>query len=136
MKKSGNFGDKLAVSLSLACGVHCFLAPVLVALLPSLKALSITQSPDFHFWMLFCVLPTSMYTLTMGCQKHKRFSFLVFGFLGLGIVTFAAIWGHDLFGCKVEKYITLLGSSIICLAHFRNYLECRKAACANHDPCL
>ena len=132
MKSIHHIGDKLAVGLSIACALHCFVFPVLLATLPSLGALTIGNDESFHLWMLVGVLPTSCLTLAMGCREHKRIIFLVIGLTGLFVLSVSAIWGHDLVGCSNEKYLTLLGSSCLTFAHINNYLQCRKVKCSSH----
>ena len=125
-------GDQLAVSLSLICAIHCFAGPILVALLPSFKLLSCSNNESVHFWMMFAILPSSLVSLAMGCRKHNKLNFLLIGFVGLVVLTLASIWGHQLFGCKNEKYVTLLGSCIVAFAHVNNFLLCRSSNCENH----
>lgn len=129
MRTLARIGDQLAVSAALLCAVHCFFTPVFIAMMPSLQVLSIVGDESFHFWMMVGVLPTSLITLVMGCRKHKRNIFLAIGLLGLSILVFSAIWGHKIFGCKYEKYVTLTGSLVISFAHINNYFLCRKKKC-------
>ena len=129
MRTLAKIGDQLAVSAALVCAIHCFFAPVVVALVTSFQALAIVSDERFHFWMMLGVLPTSVATLAMGCKKHKKATFLAIGFFGLGVLFFASLWGHQVLGCTYEKYLTLAGSLIISFAHINNYLYCRKEKC-------
>lgn len=124
MNKAIKVGDKLAVSLSLLCALHCFAFPIVVATLPSLQFL---ESEKTHLLMMIIIIPTSLVSLLLGCNKHKRKNLLLIALIGLSILFTASIWGHDLFGCKNEKYVTLLGSCIVSYAHISNYLKCLKA---------
>ena len=123
MNKTTHFGDTLAVSISFLCAIHCFALPVFITLLPSLQLLSCSK---VHLWMLVAIIPTSLVSLILGCSKHKNKSYLAIAILGLSVLTFSAIWGHQLFGCKNEKYVTLLGSCILSCAHIKNFIHCRK----------
>lgn len=125
-------GDKIAVGLSLTCAIHCFLAPILVVMIPSLKLFPIGDDANFHFWMLFAVLPISLFTLFTGCKKHNKIICLVIGSLGLIVLVFGSIWGHALLGCAKERYITLVGSGLISFAHIKNFLHCRDKSCCSH----
>ena len=127
MKKIEQLGDKLALSMSFLCAIHCFAVPVLIAILPSFQFLSCANNKNAHLWMMLIILPTSLISLVLGCNKHKKLSFLLIASIGIGILGFSAIWGHDLFGCKNERYVTLLGSAIVSFAHINNFLLCRKA---------
>ena len=92
MKFSTLTADKLAVSFSTVCAIHCLATPFLVALLPSLAALPL-EAESFHLWMVIAVLPTSIYALTLGCKKHKQRSVLRIGIVGLVCLIFSTrIW--------------------------------------------
>ena len=123
MDKTNHIGDKIAVSISFLCAIHCFAFPILLTILPSLQFLNCN---DVHFWTLVVVIPTSLLSLTLGCSKHKNKTYLSIALVGLAILSYAALWGHQTFGCQNEKYVTLFGSCILSFAHIRNYLHCRK----------
>ena len=133
MKKIIQIGDQLAVSISLICAIHCFLAPVLVVMVPSFQTLSIADDEVFHFWLMIGVLPTSFVTLAMGCRRHKKYTFLAIGLFGLSVMAVASLWVHDWLGCDYERWATLVGSCIIVFAHINNYLLCRKKNCDVHE---
>ena len=116
--------DKTAISLSALCTIHCLVLPLLVVLLPSLSALPL-QDEIFHTWMVFAVIPISIYALTMGCKKHKRYPMLLIGIVGLVILAVAAFMGHNLLGEGLEKLFTVIGASVIAIAHVWNYRLCR-----------
>ncbi len=59
MRTIQNFTDKMAISLSLLCAIHCLALPLLIVLLPSITALQL-YGEDFHLWMLLAVIPTSL----------------------------------------------------------------------------
>lgn len=120
--------DKAAIGLSMACAIHCLLLPVILALLPSLAA-SVFGDERFHQWLLIIVLPTSLFALGMGCQRHRNLGVLALGLPGLAILAMAVFFGHDLLGDAGEKIASLLGASLIALGHVRNYKLCRDAQC-------
>ena len=123
--------DKIAVYLSVLCAVQCLLLPVSALLLPTLSLVPLADE-WFHSLLLFFVIPTSVLAMALGCKKHKSYNIIFYGLIGLGILIVSAIWGHDLFGCKYEKYVTLSGSCIISFAHVKNYLFCRQDNCKSH----
>ena len=116
--------DKMAIGLSTLCTIHCLVLPLLVVLIPSIAALPL-QDEAFHIWMVIAVIPISLFALTMGCKKHKRFSMLLIGAVGLIILSVAAFFGHDLIGEELEKIFTVIGASIIATAHILNFSSCR-----------
>ncbi len=116
--------DKMAISLSLLCAIHCLAFPFMVVVLPSLAALQLDEEV-FHFWMLSAVIPTSTYALTMGCKQHKNYSVFMLGLLGLFVLVFSAIVVKSLLGELWEKIMTSLGAGIIAYSHYRNYRLCQ-----------
>ncbi len=117
--------DKTAISLSLLCAIHCLALPLIVALLPSLAALGL-EDEAFHFWMVIAVIPTSVIALTMGCKKHKRYSVLMIGAVGLCILAAAAFLGEDILSEFWEKGLSLIGTTFIAVGHVWNYRLCRQ----------
>lgn len=113
------FTDKMAISLSLLCAIHCLVFPLVIVLLPSIAALQLNDEA-FHVWMLLAVIPTSIYALTVGCKQHKHYRVLTLGLLGLLLLVLAVILGG-----VWEKALTLIGAGIIVLGHYRNYRLCQ-----------
>jgi len=90
----------------------------------------------FHVWMVMAVIPISIYALTMGCKKHKRYPMLLIGIVGLVVLGVAAFMGHDLLGHELEKVFTVIGASVIAIAHVWNYRLCQQHnMCACTEDC-
>ena len=119
--------DKLAISFSSLCAIHCLAVPLLIVLLPSMAALPLNQEA-FHFWMVVAVVPTSIYALTLGCKKHKNMAIAIYGVIGLTILVAAAALGEDLLGEFAEKGLTLIGACMIAFAHLKNYRLCQQSS--------
>lgn len=125
MKLTQTFADKLAISLSLLCAIHCLAMPFIVLLGPAITGLVIADE-SFHLWLVLAVLPVSAYALTMGCKKHRQYQPVILGAVGLLILVFAAIAGHDFLGEVWEKGLTLLGALIIAAGHVLNFRKCQR----------
>jgi energy-coupling factor transporter transmembrane protein EcfT len=121
MIKIENVTDKLAITLSIACAIHCLALPLILLLLPSFVALQLNYEA-FHTWMVIIVLPTSVYALFMGCKQHKRYKLLFIGFLGLILLVLALSIGNEYW----EKVLTLVGSAVIAGGHYFNYRLCQQ----------
>ena len=123
------------MSLSLLCALHCLVSPLLIVMLPSLVALQFDDEA-FHVWMVLAVIPISVYALTMGCKKHKRYRLLGLGLFGLLLLVSAIFSGEALIGDFWEKALTVTGAVIIALGHYWNYRLCRQppafCACPDH----
>lgn len=126
MKNSLITADKLAISFSALCLVHCLVLPLLIVMLPTIGTLALQQE-IFHQWMVIAVIPTSLYALTLGCKKHKQLSLIKFGIVGLIMLISALFIGELSFGELGEKLLTLFGASIIAIAHIKNYRLCQQA---------
>lgn len=127
--------DKVSIGLSLLCAIHCLALPFMLVLLPSLAVFQLDDEA-FHVWMLVAVFPTSIYALTMGCKRHKRYRLLALGTAGLTLLTLAVILGHDVIGEHGEKVLTVLGASLIAAGHFANFRLCQQhndCACPEHQ---
>jgi hypothetical protein len=124
--------DGMAVFLSGTCMVHCLLLPLAVTVFPIMQGSSLLDEQTFHLIMLLFILPTSLIALTIGCRKHKDRPTMILGALGLSILTFTALLGHEIFGLVGERYVTTVGGLILALAHIQNFRRCRSVDC-QHD---
>ena len=124
--------DKLSITLSLACMIHCLLMPSFLILTSSFLALSI-DNELIHRVFLIIVLPVSLYALITGYQNHKILSYLYFGISGLWLLFFSVFFGEGVFGELTEKSLTLLGSIIVASSHYKNYKACKELACECHE---
>ena len=124
--------DKLSISLSLACMIHCLLMPSFLILTSGFLALSI-DNELIHRVFLIIVLPVSLYALITGYNNHKILSYLYIGILGLWLLFFAVFFGEGVFGEFTEKTLTLLGSLIVASSHYKNYKACKELDCSCHE---
>ena len=116
--------DQTSIGISLVCAIHCLFVPVLLVALPSLASLPL-ESEMFHVWMVVAVLPISIFALTLGCKKHKRYKIIFLGVLGL-ISLISALLLESLVGEIGEKLLTLLGAGLIAWGHFTNFKLCQQ----------
>lgn len=125
--------DKVAISLSLLCAVHCLAFPVLLVLVPASAALPL-NTEAFHYWMVCCVIPTSLYALNAGCKKHNISYVLVTGIFGLLVLIAAIVFSALGFGETLEKSLTVVGAAVIASVHLWNYKLCKspKSDCECH----
>ena len=124
--------DKLSITLSLACMIHCLLMPSFLILTSGFLALSI-DNELIHRVFLIIVLPVSLYALITGYQNHKILSYFYLGISGLWLLFFAVFFGEGVFGEFTEKSLTLIGSIIVATSHYKNYKACKELACECHE---
>ena len=76
MKQAININyDKIAISFSVVCALHCLLLPIAVIFLPSISA-TFFGTEDFHKTLLYFVIPSSIIALSLGCKMHGKYEFL------------------------------------------------------------
>ena len=124
--------DKLSISLSLVCMIHCLLMPSFLILTSGFLALSI-DNELIHKAFLIIVLPVSLYALITGYRNHNILSYFYLGTSGLWILIFAVFFGEGVFGEFAEKTLTLLGSLIVASSHYKNYKACKELECSCHE---
>lgn len=128
--------DKLGISLSFLCLIHCLLLPVLSLLAPSLGHLTHQHGGEdsfnyTHLILAIFIWPAALLAFIPAYKHHKKKWVLILGFLGLIIITFSLIWGHDILGHNGETISSVIGSLILVFAHYQNYICNRCQSC--HD---
>jgi len=120
--------DRSAIGLSVLCLLHCLALPLVLVAGSSFTALWAADE-WFHQLLVVLVLPTSIVALLLGCKKHKRWAVLAWGFCGVGVLTLAALFAHDLVGEAGEKILTVIGSMLVVVGHAYNFRLCRSEVC-------
>ena len=120
--------DTTAVILSGICMLHCLALPVVLTIFPILN-IALLDEQTFHLIMLVFILPVSLMALTIGCRQHKDRLTIILGTIGLGVLMFTALFGHEVFGLTGERIVTSIGGLILASAHIQNYRCCRRDDC-------
>ena len=124
MKQAININyDKIAISFSVVCALHCLLLPIVVIFLPSISA-TFLGTEDFHKTLLYFVIPSSIIALSLGCKMHGKYEVYSYGFFGIGALLFASFFGHNYLGEVGEIFLTLIGAGIVSLGHYKNQKLC------------
>ena len=131
MLKTQMNSDKVAVTLSTACVLHCFFAPSFIILTSGFLSISI-DNEFVHYLILLLAVPISSFALYLGWKNHKNTSFLPFGIIALLALVTAVLMGEAMLGEAGERAITLLGSLLVAYSHYRNHQECKAVEC---DSC-
>jgi len=125
MNPISSYTNNVAIGLSALCLLHCLASPLLLVLLPGLSALQL-ENEAFHTWLLVGVIPTSVFSLFMGCRQHHRYRVVSLGICGLLFLILAVLVGDGENGKILEKILTLIGASIVGLSHYLNFRLCRR----------
>ncbi|MCH6257931.1 MerC domain-containing protein [Puniceicoccaceae bacterium K14] len=130
--------DSIALVLAGTCAFHCLLLPLFVVFFPLLGK-SVVNDPQFHFWMLFAVIPTTAIAVFLGCRKHKDKWVVGLSSAGLlllilGVLIELSHHGHhhghshdhtEGISFGLENGISIIGGILMASAHIRNFRNCR-----------
>jgi len=125
MNQISSYTNNLAIGLSALCVIHCLASPLLLVLVPSLTALQL-ENEAFHYWLLVVVIPTSLFSLFMGCKQHGFYRVLGIGFCGLLFLISAIYMEGFEHGELLEKLFTVIGACTVAWGHYLNFRLCRK----------
>ena len=128
MLKAQMTSDKLAISISAACVIHCLFAPTLIIFAYSFLSFSV-ESELIHYIILTLALPISGLALVLGYRNHKVLSFLMIGITGLSLMLLAVLLVEG----TSEKVLTVIGSCTVAYAHYKNHKVCKELECNCHD---
>ncbi len=132
MIKTQQNSDKIAMTLSMICVIHCFFVPSFLIL--GAGYLSFAIDNEFvHKAIVLLAVPISIFALSIGYKNHKTTSFMPIAFLGLVLLILAVVLGESVLGEAGEQILTLLGSISLAYAHYRNYETCKELDCSCHD---
>lgn len=121
--------DKLAMSLSAVCLLHCLLTPVLLTLVPLLSLSAYAEELLFHQLLLWVIIPISVVALFLGCKQHRNATIVITGLIGMVILLAVALLGHDTIPAGAEKWVTGAGGLVLALSHYLNYRTCQSIRC-------
>lgn len=76
--------DKLGITASFACVVHCLVAPFLLLLLPTLG--SVWADPRVHWVLAMLVLPLALLVIYRGYRRHGKRWVMVAAVCGVALV--------------------------------------------------
>ena len=77
------------------CVLHCIALPLVLMFLPTVTGLLALNDERFHLWLVFAVIPISLFAVISGYLHHKGSKVLSVSAAGLvmlvGAVTFGAL---------------------------------------------
>jgi len=109
--------DRLAIFLSGLCLVHCLALPFALLLGPALGQWLTTTETQMHWLLLSLAAPVSMLAFWRGYKLHQ--SALTVGLGTVGLVSML-VGVAQVFGPAHEVWLTVVGVSLVLLAHIRN----------------
>lgn len=109
--------DRMGMSLSVLCLIHCLAFPFFILFVPSMDWL-FTNETLVHWILLGLALPVSLVAFGHGLRYHGDWLTLILG--GLGLLLLIVGVSH-LLGHESEFYLTVPGAFILFVAHVRNW---------------
>jgi hypothetical protein len=121
--------DKIGLSVSGICAIHCLLFPIFITTLP-LWPMAFTIHEWAHPMFIATLAPVTYYA-----SKRSYFEKGITVALATGFFLILTGWlvGHYLIGLWFESAVTLLGSGILIAGHWMNYQHHRNCKNKNHE---
>lgn len=119
-----NFWDKLGISASAICILHCLSTPLLMLSLPAFS--QFFSHGMFHLIVVAIVFPVAVVALWMGYRLHHLTQMLWIGALGLFSLCLAMIFELQNLGGPATLTMILAGI-LLSAAHLLNLRACRRA---------
>ena len=117
--------DRVAVTLSGLCLVHCLALPFVIAVLPFLGQFS---DDHLHAQMLIMVIPVSTIALALGFRRHRHLGVVAAGVISLALVIIGGTLAHEHYGLLADRLLTIAGSFALAITHYRNFRLSRHVA--------
>jgi len=116
--------DNFGIIASAICLVHCLAMPFLIALLPVL-GLQFLESHESHLVLAAFIWAFALLAIVPSYLKHKKIPVLVGMCVGLGLVTFGVMYGHQFFGENGEMGCLVTGNLMLVAVHWYNRGLCK-----------
>lgn len=114
--------DRIGISTSILCVLHCLLTPLLVIFLP--LAGSVLTEGWFHFAIVIVAVPVAFIALWRGYRRHHQSPVLWWGSIGVAAMSLAlAINRHN---STLESALMIIAGTSLSYAHFLNLRAIRR----------
>lgn len=120
-----HFWDRVGISTSILCVIHCLLTPVLLVSLPFIG--QTFASEWVHIFIGTIAIPVAAFALWSGYQSHHQSRVLWLGSAGSFILIAALVLGHD--HDQVEIALMVSAGLLLASAHYLNLKHCH---CPKH----
>jgi hypothetical protein len=129
--------DKLGISLSFICAIHCMITPLIMLSIPIMARYYLAQ-PWFHWILALFIVPVGLWAFISGYLQHQKKMVLFLGLPGLVIVGVIPVFFHDYFAWFhfwwAESAFMIVGSVFLISAHWVNRNACNHELHNHHGP--
>ena len=122
--------DRIGITATSLCALHCILLPVLLPALPLLGLSFLADHAWEHTFLLITAILGSV-ALFSGFKKYHRRLF-PFYLLFLGVGTY---WIKHDFSEAIQPYFIIIGASLIVAAHIINLKLCNSCKKCTDEGC-
>jgi hypothetical protein len=122
--------DRIGITATSLCALHCILLPVL---LPALPLLGLSFLADHAWEHVFLLITAILGTVALfsGFKKYHR-KIYPFYLLFLGVVIY---WIKHDFSEDIQAYFIVVGASLIVAAHLINLKLCNSCKKCTDETC-
>ncbi len=114
--------DRLGMTLSMLCAIHCVATPFLLLSLPFLG--EFFENEWIHVGMALFVIPVGLYAFISGYKHHRQLSVVAAVLVGMSLIIAATFQHHDHSEVGHLDLMTLCGGIILVIAHVLNRRAC------------
>jgi hypothetical protein len=126
-RKGGSRLDRIGMTASTICALHCAIVPILLTFLP-LAGIGFLAHPLFEWGMIILALLLGVSSIFMSYfRTHRKALPMLMLVIGFAMI----ILGHTYLKSWVEAIVVPLGGLIIAGAHFVNFKYV--GVCSNDD---
>ena len=122
--------DRIGITATSLCALHCILLPVLLPALPLLGLSFLADHSWEHIFLIFTAVLGSVALFSGFKRYHRKLYPFYLLFLGVGIY-----WIKHDFSEELEVYFIVIGASLIVAAHFINLKLCNSCKECAEDGC-
>ncbi len=117
--------DKVGISLSGLCAIHCILTPILLIFMPNLG--EYFEHELVHMAFFFLVAPVAFFSFYRVYKVHRDKIPFILGTIGSGLLIVTLVeHGHS----HSLHLLSIVGSILLVAGHFISLRKCR---CVGHS---
>jgi hypothetical protein len=126
---SKGFLDKVGMTASSICGIHCLLMPLVFVLFPY-ASIAFLHGEMFEWGFILFSLTIACFAMVQGFFLHKQWIPLALATFGFGTfigVKIGSPHSHETFSGAL---VFVLAGALICMAHYLNHRFIKRHSCS------